>query len=157
LYYGNSKTLYLIFSLLNLRNKPTLAMENTSQNNAANKLIQIFETQKTIILKHACIDNSDFNDVSAIGLKISNANLSDLEIDGAQLGGAYIHNIDMPPKGHPAYTPDAKQRPLKFENCNLNNSTVANCNLSGVTIENCNISGMKINGLLIDELLKECK
>ena len=28
-------------------------------------------------------------------MKIINANLSDLEIEGAQLGGAYIHNIGM--------------------------------------------------------------
>jgi uncharacterized protein YjbI with pentapeptide repeats len=55
------------------------------------------------------------NDIAATNVKISDANLSDLEIEGAQLGGAYIHNIGMPPKGHPFYDENAKQRPLKFE------------------------------------------
>jgi uncharacterized protein YjbI with pentapeptide repeats len=46
----------------------------------------------------SCINGLQLNDVSATGVKIVNANLSDLEIEGAQLGGAYIHNIGMPPK-----------------------------------------------------------
>jgi uncharacterized protein YjbI with pentapeptide repeats len=132
-------------------------MENTIQNNAAIELVHIFETQKTLSVKRAMIDNSNFDDVCATGVKITNANLSDLEIDGAQLGGAYLHNIGMPPKGHPAYDPNAKQKPLKLEDCDLNNSTIINCNLSGIAINNCNISGMKINGLSIEELLKEYK
>jgi len=49
-----------------------------------------------------------FQDVMMAGTRIADANLSDLEIDGAQLGGAYIHNIGMPPKGHPMYDPEAK-------------------------------------------------
>jgi uncharacterized protein YjbI with pentapeptide repeats len=132
-------------------------MEDTNQNEVANELVKIFETQKIIHVTRPCIDNSDFNDIRAIGLKISNANLSDVEIDGAQLGGAYIHNIGMPPQGHPAYDSDAKQRPLKFEDCDLNNSAIANCNLSGVTIDDCNISGMKINGILVEDLLISTK
>src|SRR5260221_11310373 len=110
-------------------------MENTNQNEVANDLVQIFETQKTLSVKRAMLDNSNFDDVRATGVKITNANLSDLEIDGAQLGGAYIHNIGMPPKVHPAYDPNAQQRPLKFEDCDLNNSTMVNCNLSCVTID----------------------
>ena len=103
-------------------------MENTTLQND-NDLVQIFEAKKTIRVKRAMIDNSNFEDISATGMKIMNANLSDLEIEGAQLGGAHIHNIGMPPKGHPAFDPNAKQRPLKFENCDLNGSTINNCNL----------------------------
>ena len=126
-------------------------MENINQSN----VIEITETQKLISVKNACIDNSNFDDIQAIGVKITNANLSDLEIEGAQLGGAYIHNIGMPPKGHPAYDPNTKQRPLKFEDCDLSNSIITNCNLSGVTIDDCNLNGTKINGILLEELLKE--
>ena len=93
-------------------------------------------------------------DVSATGLKITDANLSDLEIENAQLGGAYIHNIGMPPEGHPAYNADAKHRPLKFENCDLNGSTITDCNLSNVNITDCNLNGMRINGILVVDLLK---
>ncbi|HEY2582621.1 MAG TPA: pentapeptide repeat-containing protein [Mucilaginibacter sp.] len=125
--------------------------------NNANELMKITETGKVLNVTKACIDNSYFNDIRAVSVKIVNANLSDLEIEGAQLGGAYIHNIGMPPKGHPFYDPNAKQRPLKFENCDLNNSIIADCNLSGVTIDDCNLGEMKINGILVDDLLKAYK
>jgi uncharacterized protein YjbI with pentapeptide repeats len=118
-----------------------------------NEVIQISETKKVIKVKRAMIDDSNFEDVSAKNLKITNANLSDLEIEGAQLGGAYIHNIGMPPKGHPFYDRDAKQRPLKFEDCELSGSTVTNCNLAYVSIANCNLKGMTINGIPVEDLL----
>ena len=137
------------------------------ENNESNERLEIIETKKILDVKRAsiedsrftaiCMDRSHFEDVSAKGVKIVDANLSDLEIEGAQLGGAYIHNIGMPPKDHPMYNPDAKQRPLKFENCDLNSSAITNCNLSSVIIDNCNLMGMKINGLLVEELLKQYK
>ncbi|MGF7042227.1 pentapeptide repeat-containing protein [Mucilaginibacter lappiensis] len=133
-------------------------MENT------NERITISETKKVLDVSHALLDDSSFrmmkmnnayfNDVCMTTLKITNANLSDLEIEGAQLGGAYIHNIGMPPKGHPAYDENAKQRPLRFEDCNLENSTITNCNLKGATFDNCNMTGTTINGILVEDLLK---
>ncbi len=135
------------------------------ENDAANDRLEIIETKKILEVKRAsiedsrfeilCMDRSHFRDVSAKNIKITDANLSDLEIEGAQLGGAYIHNIGMPPEGHPMYNPDIRQRPLKFENCDLNNSTITNCNLSDVVIEDSNLSGMKINGILVEDLLKQ--
>ena len=109
------------------------------------------------------------------GAQIKDANLSDLEIEGAQLGGAYIHNIGIPPKGHPLYDPQKKMRPLKFEdcnltgimiedcklesgvisNCNLAGSLIDDCNLSGVELKNCNIKGLKIDGVDVGVLLDE--
>ncbi|TSD66815.1 pentapeptide repeat-containing protein [Inquilinus sp. KBS0705] len=100
----------------------------------------------------SCLNGTVFNDIAAINVKITDANLSDIEIASAQLGGAYIHNIGMPPKGHPHYDANAKQRPLKFENCDLNGSEILICDLSGVSISQCNISGMKINGVLVTDL-----
>lgn len=133
-----------------------------SSNNQAEKL-SIIETTKVIDAKYAHLDgstflmlkmsNASFNDVELSKLKITNANLSDLEIEGAQLGGAYIHNIGMPPVGHPAYNPAAKQRPLRFDDCELSHSTINNCNLQGVAITDCNITGMTINGILVEDLL----
>ena len=109
------------------------------------------KTQKTML------NDSYFNDVAMMNVKIVNANLSDLEIEGAQLGGAFIHNIGGPPEGHPAYDPDFNQRPLRFEDCDLHGSTITNCNLSGVAINNCNLAGMTIDGVLVEELLKNYK
>ena len=127
------------------------------------EILEIKQTEKQLDVREAmlsgskivmaCINDSFFNDISATNLKIVNANLSDLEIEGAQLGGAYMHNIGMPPEDHPAYDPNAKQRPLKFENCDLNGSTITNCDLSNIAITDSNIEGMTINGLLVSNLL----
>ena len=140
-------------------------MENKPQAEPTDEHLDIIETRKILNVKMSnlndstflqfCINNSYIEDVSATGVTIVDANLSDLEIKYAQLGGAYIHDIGMPPKGHPAYDPAAKQRPLKFENCDLNGSTISNCDLSNVNISDCNLAGMRINGILVEELLKK--
>ena len=127
--------------------------------------IAIIDDNKVLDVQRSCINHSAFKmvcsthllfeDVNMANCKITDANLSDLEIEGAQLGGAYIHNIGMPPKGHPNYDPNAKQRPLKFEDCDLSGSTITNCNLSGLDINDCNITGLRINGILIEELLSK--
>jgi len=111
------------------------------------------------------LDRLHFDDVSMQGIRIADANLSDLEIDGAQLGGAYIHNIGMPPAGHPMHDPNARQRPVRFEDCDLRGSEwsdcniiggrITDCNLSGVEIKDCNLDGMTINGIPVAELLKK--
>ena len=131
--------------------------------NAAEAL-EVKGERKSLNVSESCIDNSTFvnvmldgslfNDVSFANIKITNANMSDLEIEGAQLGGAYIHNIGMPPEGHPYYKAGVKQRPLKFEDCDLNHSVITNCNLTGVEISNCNLTGMKINGIAVEDLLR---
>ena len=119
--------------------------------------IEIKEDCKIIIANKAMLNNSDFFDVAMANVKIVNANLSDLEIEGAQLGGAYIHNIGMPPKDHPMYDPNARQRPLRFDDCDLNNSTFTNCDLSCVELPNCNIKGLKINGIDIEDLINNAR
>jgi uncharacterized protein YjbI with pentapeptide repeats len=100
-----------------------------------------------------CLESVTFFDINGSKMKIINANLSDLEIEGAQLGGAYIHNIGMPPKDHPLYVEGARMRPVKFDDCDLSNSTFHDCNLSGVELKNCNITGMTINGIPVERLL----
>ncbi|MDB5133405.1 MAG: pentapeptide repeat-containing protein [Mucilaginibacter sp.] len=119
--------------------------------------IEIKEDCKVVIANKAMLNDSYFNDVAMMNVKIINANLSDLEIEGAQLGGAYIHNIGMPSQGHPMYNAEARQRPLRFEDCDFHNSTLTNCDLSGVAISNCNTAGMQVNGILLEDLLNEYK
>ncbi|RYU92501.1 pentapeptide repeat-containing protein [Mucilaginibacter terrigena] len=131
------------------------------------KLVEIINCQKQLnvyeallkdsTIRMSCINGLTMDDVSATNMKISDANLSDLEINGAQMGGAYIHSIGMPPEGHPHYDPNAKQRPLKFEDCNLEGSTIDDCDLSGVAISDCNLTGMTINGILVEDLLAAYK
>lgn len=125
--------------------------------------IDINYSQNLIKVRDACLDNSTFectsvkglyfNDVDLSGTKITNANMSDLEIEGAQLGGAIIRNIGMPPADHPHFDADAKQRPITFEGCDFEASTIIDCNLAHVAINNCNIKGLTINGISIETLL----
>src|ERR1700760_4001645 len=120
--------------------------------------------QHLLDVAEVCIDDSKFvnvmgqhllfNNVNLSGMKIINANLSDLEIEGAQIGGAHIHNIGMPPQGHPLYNPDARMRPVLFEDCNLTGSEFRNCDLSGVAINGCTINGMTIDGIDVTAALK---
>jgi uncharacterized protein YjbI with pentapeptide repeats len=130
-------------------------------------LIDIDYTKNIITVKDACIDHSTFecvslqnlifNDVNLSGTRITNANMSNIEIEGAGLGGAYIHNIGMPPEGHPAYDPNAKQAPVRFEDCDFESSTITNCNLAHVAINDCNLKGMTINGIPVETLLENFK
>lgn len=129
--------------------------------------VNIIDTQKLlkisqsliddVRIEQSCLRRAYFDDVNMSNCKIINANLSDLEIDGAQLGGAFIHNIGLPPEGHPFHVPGAKQRALKFDDCYLGGSEITNCNLSGVSITDCNLQGMSINGILVEELLQQYK
>jgi uncharacterized protein YjbI with pentapeptide repeats len=106
-------------------------------------------------------------DVNASKMTIVNANLSDLEIEGAQMGGAFIHNIGMPPKDHPMHVEGSSMRPVKFEDCNLSKSTfhdcnlsameISDCNLSGAALKDCNLTGMTIDGIPVQELLAAYK
>lgn len=118
------------------------------------KQLNVYEARRdNSTIRMSCINGLKMNDVSATNVKISDANLSDLEINGAQMGGAYIHNIGMPPKGHPHYDANARQRPLRFEDCNLEGSTITNCNLANLNISACTLTGMTINGILVEDLL----
>jgi uncharacterized protein YjbI with pentapeptide repeats len=120
-----------------------------------NKILNVRESLLNGSVFHmVMMDNLSLNDVAMSQCNIVNANLSDLEIDGAQIGGAYLHNIGGPPEGHPSYDPSFKQRPVRFENCDLNNSTITSCDLSGVAVNDCNLTGMRVNGILVTDLLK---
>lgn len=127
--------------------------------------IVITQTTRKINAEHVCISDSTFhhvcaehltmNQVNMSGSKITDANLSDIEVDGAQLGGAYFHNIGLPMDHGHAYQPNqARQRPIRFENCDLNDTVFRDCDLSNVDIVDCNISGLRIQGILIEELLE---
>ncbi|MBD3583787.1 pentapeptide repeat-containing protein [Flavobacterium selenitireducens] len=114
--------------------------------------INLEENCAEITARSAMLDGSKFMDVSMRNIRITDADLSDLHIEGAQLGGAYFENIGLPPEDHPGHDPALRQRPLTFRKCDLNGSTFDNCDLSGVEIVDCDISGLKINGVLIQEL-----
>ncbi len=116
-------------------------------------------------VKNSQLDGSTFNtvslrnlvldDVTMVGTKVSNANLSGMEINGARLSGAAFRNIGNPPPGHPAYSSENKHYPMIFDNCDFGGSTYTACNMEGVELVNCNIKGMKINGVSVEELFRK--
>ena len=126
--------------------------------------ITITHAKRMLVIEDVCMDGSTFtnvcgkalkwDDVNLTGTIIKNANLSDLTIKGAQLGGAHFQHIGLPSSGHPHHDPVARQRPLRFESCDLNNSSILDCDLTGVEINNCKLEGMKINGIEVTELFK---
>lgn len=123
----------------------------------------ISNSWKVIKARQACFDNSSFTqtgamnmyfeDVSLVGTKILNANLSNLEIKNAQMGGACFSDIGVPEEGDIHYNPETAGKPIQFENCDLKGTIISNSNLSNVEIQNCNIQGLRINGINIEELL----
>lgn len=126
--------------------------------------LEIVNEWKVIDAKKACFDYSrfiasgaehmHFEDVSLVGTKITNANLSNIEIDGVQMGGALFHNIGIPREGDVFYNPDTAGKPIQFENCELVSSKFINCDLSNVEIIDCTLHGIRINGILVEDLLK---
>ena len=98
-----------------------------------------------------CLGDAEFDNVSLVRAKFHNINLSDIIVTAAHLGGATFKHIGLPDESQ------GKQRPLRFEEADLNGTTILNCDLSGVKIEKCNIQGMTIDGLLVTDLLAACK
>jgi len=106
-------------------------------------------------LSFECCDASriSFNNANLSGGKISDANLSELVIAGAQWGGAQISDVgysnDSDPQSgrHPV--------PVKFTHCNFSEGLIDDSDLSNLRLENCNIEGLTINGIRIDELIEK--
>ena len=72
------------------------------------------------------LSNSAFDDVNLSKTTFHDINFSDITITATQLGGAIFKHIGLPPGS------TDKQRPLKFEECDLNHSTIRNCDLRDV-------------------------
>ena len=100
------------------------------------------------------MDGLVMENVDLHGARIHDANLSDLEIGDAQLGGALFRHIGLPPPGTPNHVPGAKQRPLRFEECDLSGSVIKSSDLTGVAISGCKLKGMTIDGIPVEEMLR---
>lgn len=105
-------------------------------------------------INNANMSEMVMNDVNMSDLKITNVNLSGTRIqhanlchaviDHAHLFGTEFNNIVLPLEGDGNFRADGQYKPIIFRNSNLTN----------MEIIDCDISGLKINGILIEELLK---
>lgn len=93
------------------------------------------------------------NDVNLTGMHISDANLSELAIDGAQWGGAHFQSIGY---GDPSQ-PDAEHNKegVRFSDCSFQNGRITDCDFTNANFQNCDISGLVINGINIEELIQK--
>jgi uncharacterized protein YjbI with pentapeptide repeats len=93
------------------------------------------------------LSETEFDDINMSKVRFHNINMSDIEVSAVQMGGAKFRHIGLPP------CTGGKQRPLWFEEADLNGTTISKCDLSNVKIEICNLEGMTIEGVLVTELL----
>jgi Pentapeptide repeats (8 copies) len=96
------------------------------------------------------LTGADFDDVNLSNSRFHNVNLSNVTIGAAQMGGASFRHVGPPPD------PDGKQerqRPVRFEEMMLCDSTFRKVDLSNVRIVECDLTGMTIDGLLVTDLL----
>lgn len=112
---------------------------------------------KDISLPHLSVTYADlkhchFNDINMVNGKISDANLSNLEIEGAQWGGAHIRNVGFSNSSDPERPENPNS--VQFTNCNFRNGILTECNLTNVRLDQCKIEGLIINGIQIDKLLE---
>jgi uncharacterized protein YjbI with pentapeptide repeats len=98
-----------------------------------------------------CLGEAEFDNVSLVNAIFHNINMSDIKVSCIQWGGASFKDIGLPP------IPECqgqKQRPLSFENCDINGSTFDKCDMQNVKIKECNLEGMTINGIPVKELIR---
>jgi len=95
-----------------------------------------------------CLGDAEFDNVSLVRAKLHNINLSDITVTAVQIGGSTFKCIVLPPGS------TGKQRPLRFEEADLNGTTLLNCDMSDVKIEKCNIHGMTIDSTLVTDMIE---
>lgn len=94
-----------------------------------------------------CLGDAEFDDVSLVRAKLRNINFSDITVTAAQIGGASFKHIGLTPGS------TGKQRPLRFEEADLNGTTFLRCDLSGVKVEKSNTEGMTIDGIPVTDMI----
>jgi uncharacterized protein YjbI with pentapeptide repeats len=101
---------------------------------------------------HVNLSGADFDDVNLSNARFHNINLSDIKVSAVQIGGATFKHVGPPPN---IDGKQARQRPVRFEETMLCDSTFHKVDMSNVKIIDCNIQGMTIDGVLVTDLLKE--
>ncbi|WP_186576052.1 pentapeptide repeat-containing protein [Aquibacillus kalidii] len=124
--------------------------------NAEELIIDNVSLAKTTI-NNVNMSNMLLSDVNMSGVKIQHANFTHAVIDHVHLYGTEFRSVVFPLEGEGNFDPKGKYKPISFDNCDLTNGIMKNCNLSGLDILDCNITGLKINGVLVEDLLKNSK
>ena len=113
-----------------------------------------------------CMDDSVLDDISLRRVKFNQISADDAVLHHVDFVGAEFDDIDMTgatlrwvrlPKMTPLETVSEEDRKnaIGFEHCNLKGSHFSECNFTDVVISDCDISGLTINGVVIEDLLRE--
>lgn len=89
----------------------------------------------------------EFENVNMRRASFHDIYMSNISIRGVQMGGATFKHIGLPSGSR------GMQRPMHFEEAELNDSVFIRCNLSGVAIQQCQVEGMKIDGIAVNDPL----
>jgi Pentapeptide repeats (9 copies) len=93
---------------------------------------------------------ADFDNVNLTNARFHNVNLSNVSVTAAQMGGAVFKHVGPPPDKDGK---QERQRPVRFEEMMLCDSTFRKVDLSNVRVTDCDLSGMTINGFLATDLI----
>ena len=97
--------------------------------------------------QQANLGQAKFEDINLSGATFNDINFSDVVFSRAQLGGTVFKQLGLPP-GSPE-----KQRGIRFEDADMNDSVFKDSNLQSARMEQCNTTGMTIDGILVSDLL----
>lgn len=124
-----------------------------------------------MIVKHANITGSEFEDVNMSDTRFTNIRLAGAKFEDVNLSGAVMHAIDFRGSHVSAAQfggatfqflgelpgPDgAPRRPkaVTFEDCMFPESVFRRVNLTNVALEKCTVTGMTIDGVSVDAMLE---
>ena len=93
---------------------------------------------------------ADFDDANLSNARFHNVNLSNVTFTAAQMGGAAFKHIGPPPDKEGK---QERQRPVRFEEMMLCDSTFRKVDLSNVRINDCDLTGMTIDGVPVSEMI----
>jgi uncharacterized protein YjbI with pentapeptide repeats len=100
--------------------------------------------------RNANLTGAEFDNVNLTNARFHNVNLSNAVITAAQIGGASMKHVGPPPDAEGI---QARQRPVRFEEMMLCDSTFRKVDLSNVRISDCDLTGATIDGILVTDLM----
>jgi len=114
--------------------------------------------------KNVAMGDTEFHDVGFKGATFRQISFDDstlhhvdfvnCDLDDVELTGATFRHVRLP-KATASLGAVAQQDTVSFRDCNLKGARITDSNLTNVEIVGCNLSGLRINGVLVEELIRK--
>lgn len=112
--------------------------------------MDLHHVRETLSALDADLSKSSFDDVNLAGATFTNAKLAESRFNDVNLAGATFTNATLAK----ARFDDVNLAGATFTNTNLAGLTCVDVNLEGASISDANLTGMRINGILVEDLLR---